>query len=301
MFLEKYIANARHIEVQIFGDGAGKAIALGERDCSAQRRNQKVIEETPAPNLEASARQQLHATAERLMASVNYRNAGTVEFIFDADARQFYFLEVNTRLQVEHGVTEEVWGVDLVEWMLQLAAGELADLDTLKAALSPHGHAVQVRIYAEDPALDFRPCAGLLSSVSWPQAEGLRIDHWIESGIEVPSLFDPMLAKVIVHAPDRATALQRLSSALAESEIYGIETNIAYLQAILRSERCQRGELLTRSLAEFAFSPDTVQVLVAGTQTTCRTIRDGRGCGTLVCRLRAHGFPLVPPCQSPAA
>jgi urea carboxylase len=268
VFLEKYIANARHIEVQIFGDGRGKAIALGERDCSAQRRNQKVIEETPAPNLPEPARQQLHATAEKLMASVNYRNAGTVEFIYDADSAQFYFLEVNTRLQVEHGVTEEVWGVDLVAWMLQQAAGELADLDTLKAALSPSGHAVQVRIYAEDPALDFRPSAGLLSHVSWPRADGLRIDHWIESGIEVPTLFDPMLAKVIVHAPDRESALQRLSGALAQSEIYGIETNLAYLQAILRSERCQRGELLTRSLAEFAFSPDTVQVLVAGTQTT---------------------------------
>jgi urea carboxylase len=268
VFLEKYIANARHIEVQIFGDGRGKAIALGERDCSAQRRNQKVIEETPAPNLPEAARRQLHQTAERLMASVHYRNAGTVEFIYDADGGQFYFLEVNTRLQVEHGVTEEVWGVDLVAWMLQQAAGELGDLDALKAALSPSGHAIQVRVYAEDPAQDFRPAAGLLSWVAWPQAQGLRIDHWIESGIEVPALFDPMLAKVIVHAPDRDAALAELGSALAASEIYGIETNLPYLQAILRSEPCRRGELLTRSLAEFAFSPDTVQVLVAGTQTT---------------------------------
>ncbi len=268
VFLEKYIANARHIEVQIFGDGEGQAIALGERDCSAQRRNQKVIEETPAPNLSEHVRQQLHETAERLMAAVHYRNAGTVEFIYDADSAQFYFLEVNTRLQVEHGVTEEVWGVDLVEWMLQQAAGELAELDTLKAALAPGGHAVEVRIYAEDPSQDFRPAAGLLSRVYWPQAQGLRIDHWIETGIEVPSLFDPMLAKVIVHAPDRTAALQRLSAALADSEIYGIETNLHYLQAILGSDRCQRGELLTRSLAEFEFAPDTVQVLVAGTQTT---------------------------------
>jgi urea carboxylase len=268
VFLEKYVANARHIEVQIFGDGSGKAIALGERDCSAQRRNQKVIEETPAPNLPEAARQKLHATAERLMASVNYRNAGTVEFIYDADSAQFYFLEVNTRLQVEHGVSEEVWGVDLVQWMLQQAAGELADLETLKASLSPRGHAIQVRIYAEDPAQDFRPAAGLLSRVHWPQADGLRIDHWIESGIEVPTLFDPMLAKVIVHAADRDTALAQLSQALASSEIYGIETNLAYLQALLRSKTCQRGELLTRSLAEFEFIPDTVQVLVAGTQTT---------------------------------
>ncbi len=268
VFLEKYIANARHIEVQIFGDGSGKAIALGERDCSAQRRNQKVIEETPAPNLPESARHTLHRTAERLMASVHYRNAGTVEFIYDADTQQFYFLEVNTRLQVEHGVTEEVWGVDLVAWMLQQAAGELGDLDTLKAGLSPRGHAIQVRIYAEDPAQDFRPSAGLLSQVRWPENAGLRIDHWIESGIEVPTLFDPMLAKMIVHAPDRAAALERLSAALAGSEIYGIETNLAYLQAILRSARCQRGELLTRSLSEFDFLPNTVQVLVAGTQTT---------------------------------
>ena len=268
VFLEKYIGNARHIEVQIFGDGKGRAIALGERDCSAQRRNQKVIEETPAPNLPEPARQNLHQTAERLMASVNYRNAGTVEFIYDADSGGFYFLEVNTRLQVEHGVTEEVWGVDLVAWMLRQAAGEMADLDTLKASLSPSGHAVQVRIYAEDPAQNFRPSAGLLSLVSWPEAEGLRIDHWIESGIEVPALFDPMLAKVIVHAQDRAAALQQLAQVLSGSEIYGIETNLAYLQAIIAGKSCQRGELLTRSLSEFEFSANTVQVLVAGTQTT---------------------------------
>ncbi|MCB1690749.1 MAG: urea carboxylase [Halioglobus sp.] len=277
VFLEKYIANARHIEVQIFGDGRGKTLSLGERDCSAQRRNQKVIEETPAPNLPEPARQQLHATAERLMASVNYRNAGTVEFIYDADSQQFYFLEVNTRLQVEHGVSEEVWGVDVVDWMLQLAAGELADLDTLKATLSPRGHAIQVRVYAEDPAQDFRPSAGLLSHVSWPQAQGLRIDHWIESGIEVPALFDPMLAKVIVHGVDRAAALEQLSQALAASEIYGIETNLEYLQAVLAGSTCQRGELLTRSLAEFVFSPNTVQVLAAGTQTTLQDYPGRRG------------------------
>ncbi len=268
VFLEKYIANARHIEVQVFGDGLGKALSLGERDCSAQRRNQKVIEETPAPNLPGDARQELHATAERLMASVNYRNAGTVEFIYDADSQAFYFLEVNTRLQVEHGVSEEVWGVDLVAWMLQQAAGELADLDGLRATLVPRGHAVQVRVYAEDPAQEFRPSAGLLSHVSWPQAEGLRIDHWIESGIEIPALFDPMLAKVIVHGANRAAALEQMSQALAASELYGIETNLAYLRAVVRGDACQRGELLTRSLSEFAFTPDTVQVLVAGTQTT---------------------------------
>ena len=268
VFLEKFIASARHIEVQVFGDGNGTAISLGERDCSAQRRNQKVIEETPAPNLDEESRQALHETAERLMASVQYRNAGTVEFIYDADSGDFYFLEVNTRLQVEHGVSEEVWGVDLVEWMLRQAAGELADLNALKQGLSPRGHAVQVRVYAEDPAQDFRPSAGLLSRVSWPKSEGLRIDSWIESGIEVPALFDPMLAKVIVHAADRSAALGELSTALADSDIYGIETNLDYVRSILASDTCQHGKLLTRSLAEFRYTANTVQVLSPGTLTT---------------------------------
>ncbi|MCX2980666.1 urea carboxylase [Halieaceae bacterium IMCC14734] len=268
VFLEKYIGNARHIEVQVFGDGTGSVVSLGERDCSAQRRNQKVIEESPAPNLDQLTREKLHITAERLMASVNYRNAGTVEFIFDADQQQFYFLEVNTRLQVEHGVTELVWGVDLVSWMLQLAAGDLPDLTSLKSALTPSGHAIQVRVYAEDPAKDFQPCAGLLSSVKWPEARGLRIDHWVESGVEVPSLFDPMLAKVIAYGTDRLQALAKLSAALAESELYGIETNLDYLQALLAEPVCQHGKLLTRSLLDFNYQPRLVQVIQGGTQTT---------------------------------
>ena len=268
VFLEKYVANARHIEVQVFGDGKGVVVSLGERDCSAQRRNQKVIEESPAPNLDPSTREQLQLTAERLMASVNYRNAGTVEFIFDDDQQQFYFLEVNTRLQVEHGVTEQVWNVDLVSWMLQQAAGELADLTLLKSRLTPKGHAIQVRVYAEDPAKNFQPCAGLLSSVCWPESSALRIDHWIESGIEVPALFDPMLAKVIAYGDDRQLALATLQAALADSELYGIETNLDYLQALLGEPVCQRGELLTRSLADFSYQPALVQVLQGGTQTT---------------------------------
>lgn len=268
LFLEKYIARARHIEVQVFGDGRGAAVSFGERDCSAQRRNQKVLEETPAPNLPQSHREALCETAERLMASVRYRNAGTVEFIYDDDAGQFYFLEVNTRLQVEHGVTEEVWGVDLVELMIRQAAGELDDLLATKAGLNPRGHAVQVRIYAEDPAQDFRPSSGLVSSVCWPQADNLRIDHWIESGIEVPALFDPMLAKVIVHESDRNAALDKLQEVLSASEIYGIETNIAYVSTLIDSSLCRQGKLLTNSLASFAFKPATVDVLQPGTQTT---------------------------------
>ncbi|PPC75164.1 urea carboxylase [Pokkaliibacter plantistimulans] len=268
VFLEKFIARARHIEVQVFGDGQGKALALGERDCSSQRRNQKVVEECPAPHLSDAVREELHRTAERLLAQVSYRNAGTVEFIYDADTDAFYFLEVNTRLQVEHGVTEQVYGVDLVEWMLRLASGEALALDDQRAALRPHGHAMQVRIYAEDPSRDFQPCAGLLSRVRFPEAEQLRIDHWLESGIEVPPYFDPMLAKVIVHGDDRTSALQRLQQTLAEIELYGIETNLGYLQALLADDTLQQGLVTTRYLNSFRWQPARIEVLQGGTQTT---------------------------------
>lgn len=277
IFLEKFITNARHIEVQIFGDGNGTAISLGERDCSAQRRNQKVIEESPAPNLTDDQRQELAETAERLMASVNYRNAGTVEFIFDADAKVFYFLEVNTRLQVEHGVTEEVWGVDLVEWMIRLAAGELSDLVQLKSKLKPSGHAIQARIYAEDPAKDAQPCAGLLSDVSWYRDENIRIDTWVETGTDVPALFDPMIAKVIARGADREEAIQNLSETIRSSSLYGIETNQQYVQAILSSSACQNGTLLTNTLTSLNYSAATVDVLVAGTQTTLQDVPGRRG------------------------
>lgn len=275
VFLEKLIQRARHIEVQIFADGKGQAISLGERDCSAQRRNQKVIEETPAPNLSQTLRDELHATAERLMASVNYRNAGTVEFIFDDVAQAFYFLEVNTRLQVEHGVTEQIWGIDLVECMLKQAADELENLHTLKAKLTPKGHSIQARIYAENPAHDFMPSSGLLSHVSWPdhentnyQASNCRIDTWIESGIEVPALFDPMLAKVIVTEVNREQAIAKLDNVLEQSTIYGIQTNLQYVQNILRAPMTKDGKIFTSSLAEFSINPSTFTVLSGGTQTT---------------------------------
>lgn len=271
VFLEKLIEQARHIEVQIFADGNGQAVSLGERDCSAQRRNQKVIEETPAPNLSDDIREELHQTAENLMSSVNYRNAGTVEFIFDQQANQFYFLEVNTRLQVEHGVTEEVWGVDLVEWMVKQAAGKLGDLTELKSKLFPQGHSIQARIYAENPAQDFMPSSGLLSCVQWPETQldnSVRIDSWIESGIEVPPLFDPMLAKVIVTDDNREQALQRLNITLNDSVIYGIQTNKHYVSCILESEMCQQGKLFTNSLADFRFDHYSFNVISGGTLTT---------------------------------
>jgi urea carboxylase len=207
LFLEKYVEQARHIEVQVFGDGQGQVLALGERDCSVQRRNQKVIEETPAPGLSEAQRSALHATAVRLAAAVQYRSAGTVEFVYDAATGQFYFLEVNTRLQVEHGVTEQVCGVDLVAWMVQLAAGDLPPLRTL--APVPRGASIQVRLYAEDPAKNFQPSAGLLTEVVFPS--NARVDGWVERGTEVPAWYDPMLAKIIVTAADREAALQALA------------------------------------------------------------------------------------------
>jgi len=269
VFLEKFIAAARHIEVQVFGDGKGTAVAIGERDCSSQRRNQKVVEECPAPNLPESQRQAMQRTAEQLLSSVSYRNAGTVEFIYDSKDNKFYFLEVNTRLQVEHGVTEEVYGVDLVEWMLRQAAGELGDLKNLRAPLTAKGHAIQVRVYAEDPARDFQPCAGLLSKVEFPTSnENLRIDTWIESGIEVPAYFDPMLAKIIVRGENRDDALQKLSSALDNTQLYGIETNLGYLRTLLKDETLINGLMTTRYLNQFSFKPARIDVLQGGTQTT---------------------------------
>lgn len=269
LFLEKYVARARHIEVQVFGDGFGNAIVLGERDCSVQRRNQKVLEETPAPNLSDETRTQLGDVALRLLRAVDYRSAGTVEFIFDADTGCFYFLEVNTRLQVEHGVTELVYAVDIVEWMVRLADGSLEPLDRLAATLAPEGHAVQARIYAEDPSRGFQPSAGLLSCVSFPESgDRLRIDHWIESGVEVSPLFDPMLAKVITYAENRNQALDALQQSLADTTIYGIETNLDYLQALLRSQPVVQGAYYTNTLTSFEYRKHALEVQSPGTMTT---------------------------------
>ncbi|WP_323815318.1 urea carboxylase [Cellvibrio sp. NN19] len=269
VFLEKFIAAARHIEVQVFGDGKGTAVAIGERDCSSQRRNQKVVEECPAPNLPDAQRKAMQATAEQLLSSVSYRNAGTVEFIYDSLEDKFYFLEVNTRLQVEHGVTEEVYGVDLVEWMLRQAAGDLGNIKALRDQLSPKGHAIQVRVYAEDPALNFQPCAGLLSKVSFPELHrNLRIDHWIESGIEVPAFFDPMLAKIIVRGDNREQALAELSTTLNNTYLYGIETNIGYLRTLLQDPTLVQGKMTTRYLNSFVYQPARIDVIQGGTQTT---------------------------------
>ncbi len=270
VFIEKYIERARHLEVQVFGDGQGNALALGVRDCSVQRRNQKVLEETPAPSLPDGMSQALCEAALRLAKAVNYRSAGTVEFVYDSGAEQFYFLEVNTRLQVEHGVTEQVWGVDLVRWMIELAAGTLAPLDELAATLAPHGHAIQARLYAEDPGRDFKPSPGLLTEVSFPKADGraLRIDTWIEAGCEVPPYFDPMLAKMIAWSPTRDESRHALGQALKATRIYGVETNREYLRQIIDDTPFASGEPWTRCLEGLRYRADTVEIVSGGTQTT---------------------------------
>lgn len=270
IFIEQFVEFARHIEVQVFGDGYGQVLILGDRDCSAQRRHQKVIEEAPAPNIPPAVRANLHRLAKQLVASVSYRSAGTVEFIYDQQSNAVYFLEVNTRLQVEHGVTEQIFNVDLVRWMVQLAGGELEDLGVLLTRLQPQGHAIQARIYAENPAKDFQPCAGLLNCVIWPPADGhgLRIDHWIESGTEISCFFDPMLAKVIGYGETRASAISRLQQALAETVIEGIETNCDYVQHVLMSEPLQTGSMFTRYLSTMPYQANVCDLLTAGTMTS---------------------------------
>ncbi|RZG75822.1 urea carboxylase [Acinetobacter sp. WCHAc060025] len=270
LYLEKFVQNARHIEVQIFGDGEGKILALGERDCSVQRRNQKVIEETPAPHLNDQQRAYIQDVAIQLMQSVNYRSAGTVEFVMDTDTQEFYFLEVNTRLQVEHGVTEQVFGVDLVEWMITLGSGDwVAPIDKL----SSKGHSIQVRLYAEDPIKNFQPSAGLLTHVQFD--DHARNETWVETGSNVSSFYDPMIAKIIVTSDSRESAIQAMTDTLAKTKVAGIETNLEYLQNIVDGDVFKAGTQTTRFLNSFEWKTQKVEVLQSGIQTSIQDV-DGR-------------------------
>ncbi|MGJ8678005.1 MAG: urea carboxylase [Akkermansiaceae bacterium] len=265
VFIEKYIEHARHIEVQVFGDGQGNVLTFGERDCSTQRRNQKVVEETPAPELSDEERSEFASAALLIAQSVNYQSAGTIEFLWDDKERSFYFLEVNARLQVEHGVTEKVWGIDLVTMMTQLGADELPALDTFNQI--PKGHAIQVRLYAEDPQKDFQPSAGLISYFKAP-VHTTRCDTWIQSGTEVSPYYDPMLAKIVSYEPTRDKAIEALQTALLETECYGIESNLDYLKTILACAAFRDGRIHTRFLDSFPYEPNTINVLDAGLETT---------------------------------
>lgn len=267
LYLEKFVQNARHIEVQIFGDGNGLVLALGERDCSVQRRNQKVIEETPAPHLNDTQRAYIQNVAIQLMQSVNYRSAGTVEFVMDTDTQEFYFLEVNTRLQVEHGVTEQVFGVDLVEWMVTLGSG---DWKAPTSKLESKGHSIQVRLYAEDPIKNFQPSAGLLTHVEFDT--NARNETWIETGSNVSSFYDPMIAKIIVTADDRSSAIQAMTDTLAKTQVAGIETNLEYLQNIIDCDVFKAGTQTTRFLNTFEWKTQKIEVLQAGIQTAVQDV-----------------------------
>ena len=280
VFLERLIRPARHVEVQVFGDGAGRIAVLGDRDCTLQRRNQKVIEEAPAFGLPTHVRAVMHDSARRLAASIDYRSAGTVEFIYDPLRHEASFLEVNTRLQVEHPVTEAVLGIDLVALMLRLArdgAGSL-ERDLFEKTWVPRGHAFEARIYAEDPDRDCAPSTGFVTQVRLPDhgtdsgIVGVRVDGWIEAGIEVTSFYDPLLAKVITHADTREAALDLLGEALGASRIDGIVSGIGMLRALTASPVVRTGQHSTTTLAETSDPDPRIDVLTPGIMTTVQDL-----------------------------
>lgn len=245
VFLERYIPRARHVEIQVFGFGDGRAVHVYERDCSIQRRFQKVIEEAPAPGLPNDVRQQMAEAAARLAASQHYRGAGTVEFIVNAETFEFFFLEMNTRIQVEHPVTECITGLDLVSLQLRLAAGET--LDHLKQDSIPlAGHAIECRLYAENPAKMFLPSPGKLARFALPAVtEGVRIDTGVREGDTITAYYDPMVAKLICHGATRDEALARMAAVLEGTTVEGIFTNVEFLRRVVAHAAFQRGEVFT--------------------------------------------------------
>lgn len=249
VYLERYVRSGRHIEVQVLGDGEGRVIHLGERDCSVQRRYQKLVEETPAPHLPPATRAAMHDAAIRFAARLSYRGAGTVEFLYDVPRDAFYFLEMNARIQVEHPVTEAVTGIDLVAEQIAIADGR--GLDIAQDDIACDGAAIECRINAEDPEHDFAPSPGTISAARWPTGEGIRVDTHIVDGARIPPFYDSMIAKVIAHGPDRATALARLRTALADVRIAGVATNLAFQQAVLADPDFARGGVDTGFLARF--------------------------------------------------
>jgi 3-methylcrotonyl-CoA carboxylase alpha subunit len=263
LLIERYLTQPRHIEVQVFADAHGNYVHLGDRDCSVQRRHQKLIEEAPAPGLPQPLREALHAAAVLAARNIGYRSAGTVEFLFDGS--EFFFLEMNTRLQVEHTVTEAVTGLDLVEWQLRVAAGEPLPLQQAQIRLD--GHAIEARVCAEDPERDFLPSAGTLQLADWPHGESLRVDGGFESGDAVPPVYDSLLAKVIAWAPEREQAAARLAAALDHTHLAGIRTNEHWLSRILRSrvflDVHHSVALLDRSAADFSRPAEVTPAVLA--------------------------------------
>ncbi len=246
LLLERALQRPRHIEVQLLADQHGNVIHLGERDCSLQRRHQKVIEETPAPGLDDKQRQAICEAAVAIARAAQYDNAGTVEFLLDSDGR-FYFLEMNTRLQVEHPVTELVTGLDLVEWQIRVAAGE--PLPWTQEEIRPQGHAIEARLYAEDPANDYLPVSGRVALWRPPSGEGIRVDSGIASGDKATIHYDPLLAKIIAHGADRRAAVQRLHQALQQTVLLGLTSNLPFLTAVVEHPAFAGGAVHTGFLA----------------------------------------------------
>ncbi|HET6508115.1 MAG TPA: biotin carboxylase N-terminal domain-containing protein [Baekduia sp.] len=288
VIVERYLERPRHIEIQVLADARGTVLHLGERECSLQRRHQKVVEEAPSPVVGADLRARMGDAAVALASACGYVGAGTVEFIAPGDASEFFFLEMNTRLQVEHPVTELVYGVDLVEQQLRVAAGE--PLALAQDDLVPRGHAVEARLYAEDPVNGFLPATGTVRVYDEPTDRGVRVDSGIRAGSVVGTSYDPMLAKVVAHADDRATALDRLDRALATLAIAGVTTNAAFTRALIARDDVRAGEmdtnLLERVLEELAPPPPddllaAAMLAAAGTATPAgpwrRALADGLG------------------------
>ncbi|KAG4442389.1 hypothetical protein IFR05_002091, partial [Cadophora sp. M221] len=268
IFLEYFVENARHIEVQIIGDGDGDVRHIGARDCSLQRRHQKVIEESPPLNIPTEVYRQMCEAAVNLAKSLNYRNVGTVEFIYDAKSERFFFLEVNTRLQVEHPVTEAVSGYDLVEEMINVASKTPSRLfsNMTEDAMVLSGHALEVRIYAENPLRGFKPSTGQITDLSFPK--DVRIDTWIKAGTKISPSFDPLLAKIVVTGSDRKYAVKKLCAALEATQIWGVDTNLEYLRHIVKSDMFVMAKYSTTTLDSFEFHPAAIQVLDPGSLTT---------------------------------
>ncbi|CAN5595192.1 acetyl-CoA carboxylase biotin carboxylase subunit [soil metagenome] len=248
VYLERFVDRPRHVEVQILADTHGQVMAIGERDCSLQRRHQKIVEEAPAPNLNRKLRDNLFRAAVKGAKAVGYQNAGTLEFLVDSQGN-YYFMEMNTRIQVEHPITEEVTGIDLVAWQLLIAAGDHLKLE--QRSLEPKGHAIECRINAEDPAADFRPVAGTVEYYVAPGGPGVRVDSHLYSGYRVPSDYDSMLGKIIARGANRDQAITRMDRALSELVVQGIPTSAAFLRMLVTDERFRRGEVHTSFVSEF--------------------------------------------------
>jgi acetyl-CoA carboxylase biotin carboxylase subunit len=243
LILERYIQNAHHVEFQILGDQHGHMLYVFERECSVQRRHQKIIEESPSPLLDETLRREMGQAAVAAAQAAGYTNAGTMEFIVDPHTRQFYFLEMNTRLQVEHPVTEMISGLDLVQWQIRIAAGER--LPFKQEELRARGHAIECRLYAEDPANGFLPATGSLLRFIEPKGPGVRVDTGVTSGDEISIHYDPMIAKLIVHAEDRPAAIRKMLAALRDTVLLGLTTNARFLQDVLTDEQFQAGQVHT--------------------------------------------------------